>query len=185
MFLLRSATGCENYDTSAVIHFLISISNEWSNPDSIRKIKRDAAAAWDEADSIAHTRELNWLKKIPRGESDENWKKHISIGEVLRGCVVDELIMNFYVNEATWEYWYLSLTFLKWSWLQVVFDILLNSFLSTDEAKNILIQERWSYVSCAVGYQMMHQKRKKIVIPSMSFLCSKFASFSHWVCWFG
>jgi hypothetical protein len=40
-------------------------------------------------------------------------KKHLSVQREVLRCVVDELIMNFYVNEATVEraYWYLSLTF--------------------------------------------------------------------------
>jgi hypothetical protein len=58
-------------------------------------------------------------------------KKHIYLREVLR-CVVDELIMNFYVNEATRESVLIFIIdVLKVELLQVVFDILLNYFLST------------------------------------------------------
>lgn len=138
MFLLRSATGCENYDTSAVIHFLISISNEWSNPDSIRKIKRDAAVAEMKLTRLhTHVSLIDW--KRYHGESRMGTEKtHIYWRGAARLCgwwINHEFLCKW----ATWEYWYLSLTFSKWSWLQVVFDILLNSFLSTDEAKNILI----------------------------------------------
>lgn len=52
---------------------------------------------------------------------------------------------------------------LKVELLQVVFDILLNYFLSQPMEQKIFLK-RQSNVSCAPDYQMMHQKRKKIVI---------------------
>lgn len=82
-------------DSFSNIHF------QWmKQPGFDTKNQTGCCCCWDEADSIAHTRELNWLKKIPRGESDENWKNTYLLERCCaRLYVVDELIMNFYVNE--------------------------------------------------------------------------------------